>query len=165
MPLTRTALPFRYAPRPRSLPHQRYLRGEHRVFAHEGLGAVDGIHQPQVFGIRIAAAGLLAEESVGGKALLENLANRDFTAYIRLGYRRLIRLDAHLDIALEHRTRDFRGLLRGIERRLQFRRGVHVRHHIKPGAHAAAFNALIRASHRLDVWLGGTAECVWSAES
>jgi hypothetical protein len=28
----------------------------------------------------------------------------------------------------------------------------------RSGAHAAAFGALSRASHRLDVWLGGAAE-------
>jgi hypothetical protein len=29
---------------------------------------------------------------------------------------------------------------------------------VHTGAHAAVFNALFRASHRLDVWLGGASE-------
>ncbi len=78
--------------------HQCYLRGKHRIFAHEGLGAVDGIHQPQTLGVLVPHSGFLAVKPIGGKACLENLANRDFTAHIGLGHRRFISLDAYLNV-------------------------------------------------------------------
>jgi hypothetical protein len=81
--------------------HQCDLRGKHGIFAHESLGAVDGIHQPQTLGILVSRPGFLAEEAIGRKPRLENPANRGFTAHIGLGDRRFIGLDAHLEVVPE----------------------------------------------------------------
>src|SRR6185312_9203374 len=43
---------------------QRDLRGEERAVAHEALGAVDRIHEPDALGIHVRLAGLLAVETV-----------------------------------------------------------------------------------------------------
>ncbi len=83
-----------------TLVHQGDLRGEHRILAHKGFGAVDGIHYPQVFRILAMQSGFLAIEAVRGKARLEYLANRHFTAYVGFGDRRFVRLDADFNIAL-----------------------------------------------------------------
>jgi hypothetical protein len=101
------------------VPHQRDLRGKHRVLAYKGLGPVDGIHQPETFGILVSRSGFLAEKAMGGEPRLQNFANGDFTAQVRLGDRRLVGLDVYLDIVLEQRPRNDSGLFRRVEGRLQ----------------------------------------------
>src|SRR5690606_27039571 len=55
----------RHADNDFAVQHQRDLRGEERIAAHEALGTIDGIHQPAEARVRLAArAELLAEEGV-----------------------------------------------------------------------------------------------------
>jgi hypothetical protein len=55
--------------------HESDLRREHRVLAHERLGAVDRIDQPEIFRVAIARSGLLAVEAVLGKTRFEQRAD------------------------------------------------------------------------------------------
>src|SRR5690606_4487421 len=55
--------------------HERDLRREERILAHERFRAVDRVDEPQVLGIETALASLLAVEAVGGKTLRENAAD------------------------------------------------------------------------------------------
>ena len=61
----------RYAQHDLTGAHQGDLGREEGIFAHERLGAVDGIDQPQILRVRIAGAGLLAVESVRWKTRFE----------------------------------------------------------------------------------------------
>ena len=67
----------------------------------------------------VSRPGFLAEKAIGGEARLQNLANGDFTAQVRLGDGRLVGLDAHLDVVLVQRPRNDGGTFRRVEGRLQ----------------------------------------------
>ena len=137
--LTLMRLPSRKAPAPRSAhanslyagahdtpntnraaAHQRDLRGKERAFAHEGLGAIDRVDQPDAFGIHVRLAGLFAIKPIRGKAPGEQVADGLFRAHIGLGDRRLVRLDFDFHIALIETADHFRGGARRVERGLEF---------------------------------------------
>ena len=77
--------------------HQRDLRGQHRLPAHETLGAVERIDQPQPVAFA-ATTLLLAIDGVIGKIGQDDLADGAFGGFVDFGNRRLIGLDAHADI-------------------------------------------------------------------
>ena len=81
---------------------QRDLRREHGVLAHERLGAVNRVDQPDELGIERARAGLLAMEAVMREALLQHGADRALGCNIRIGDRRLVRLHCDAQVAAIH---------------------------------------------------------------
>ena len=105
--------------------HQGNLRRKHRILAHEGLGAVYGIHYPKKFSVLAMQARLLAKKAVFRKTRLDDLADGRLAADIGLRDRRFVGLDANFDIALVQCAGNFRRLFCGIERRLQFWGMIH----------------------------------------
>jgi len=55
--------------------HEGNLRGEERILAHEGLGAVDRIDEPEIFRFDRALSGFLAVETVRRKPLGNDAAD------------------------------------------------------------------------------------------
>ena len=104
---------------------QRDLRRKHRILARERLGTVDGVDQPQVLGVDVARGRFLAEEPVVRKARLQNLTDCALATYVGIRYRRVVGLDAHLQVLLVHGAGN-RGRFAGcLERGAQFWRMVH----------------------------------------
>jgi len=77
---------------------------KHRVFAHESLGAVDGVHQPEILGLLVARSRFFPRRRThrDGNRALENLANRDFRRRTSASVTGdFIGLDAYFEVVLE----------------------------------------------------------------
>jgi hypothetical protein len=79
--------------------HECDLRREHRVLADEGLGAVDGVHDPHVVGVHCGPARFLAVETVVPKPRRHDAADDLLRLDVSLGHRRLVGLDRDLEVA------------------------------------------------------------------
>jgi hypothetical protein len=100
-------------------PHHRDLGREHRVAAHEALGPVDGVDEPDV--LRVGARGfrLLAAEAVVREASRDQRADRLFRGDVRVRDRRPVGLRARVCGALVGRANDLGRAGRGGERRFE----------------------------------------------
>ena len=95
--------------------HQRDLRAEHRILAHEGLRPVDRVDQPEVLRIAALRARLLAEKPVLGEPRGKDGADDALAFDIRLRHRGFVRLHLHREVALVERADDPRSGFGGLE--------------------------------------------------
>ena len=62
-------------------------RAPHRQPGHEGLGAVDRIEHPDIFGVAAVGAELLADDAVGREGAPDELPHRRLAGAVGLGHR------------------------------------------------------------------------------
>ena len=74
------------------------LHREHGVAAHEGFGAVDGVDQPQVFGVGVAAPQFFAVVGVVGECGGQGVADDFFGRDVDLGNGRGIGLELYVEL-------------------------------------------------------------------
>jgi hypothetical protein len=95
--------------------HERDLRREKRILAHECLRAVDRIDQPQILRIDRALPGFLAVKSMRREALADDATDHLLGLDIGLSDRRLVSLQRDLQVALVITTNDFGAGARRVE--------------------------------------------------
>ena len=101
--------------------HERDLGGEKRISPHETLGAVQGIHQPAVFGIGLRCPGLLSGKTVFRKPIQQDRPDNVFGLAVRHGYRRLVRFQFYFEIAVVKTEDDLAGPAGRVQRRFEKR--------------------------------------------
>jgi len=95
--------------------HQADLYREQRVTAHEGLGAVDRIDQPEILGIGLFLSQLFAVETVIGEASSQHLLDRTFGGDVDFRHRTGVGLVAHREITAVGIADDLAGGSGGVE--------------------------------------------------
>ncbi len=90
-----------------------------RTVPDKGLGAINWVNEPQVFGIVLRSSGFFAIETVRGKALENDAPDRLLAFDISLGNRRHVRLGAYREVTGVVGTADVRSGFRSVERGAQ----------------------------------------------
>ena len=117
--------------------------------ANETFGAIDRINKPQVIGIRLGPAGLLAIETMRREPVENDVANRFLAFDIGLCDRRPVRLGRHREVTVVVTAADIRSGFRGVERGSQVvRSGAEVERFQWSVAFSSVWNGVTMAGRR-----------------